>query len=143
MTAREWAEAVMGICNIENDVGQLDYITSRFELAMAQARAEGDDAKRLADALEVVEQRAARVVAQLRRDPAEAERLRLSRVLGQAANEMFNGHAPVYPSNLLDVISAWLAGWKIEGGHKPTEDQFLAAVERAEAVLAKRKGPTP
>lgn len=38
-TPRRWAEAVMGICCIDNDVGQLDYIASRFELAMAQARA--------------------------------------------------------------------------------------------------------
>jgi hypothetical protein len=99
-----------------------------------------DEAERLKDALQNVERRVASVLHDLRRAPAEAERLWLSRLLGQVANEMFNGHAPVYPSNLLDVISAWLAGWEFGdgSGHREIEKSFRDALTRAEAKLAER-----
>lgn len=100
----------------------------------------GDEAERLKNALQDVDRRVASMLRDLRQAPAEAERQQLSRLLGQVANEMFNGHAPVYPSNLLDVISAWLAGWEFgeNDGHKEIEKSFRAALARAEAKFAER-----
>lgn len=97
-----------------------------------------DDVERLKDALKEVEKRAASVLRDLLQAPAETERRRLSRLLGRVANEMFNGHAPVYPSNLLDVISAWLGGWEFGecSGHGETEKSFREALDRAESKLA-------
>lgn len=99
-----------------------------------------DETERLKDALQDVERRAAHVLHELRQAPAEAERARLSRLLGQVANEMFNNHVPVYPSNLLDVISAWLNGWDFgpNNGHGEIEKLFRDAVTRAEAKFADR-----
>ena len=97
-----------------------------------------DEVKELADALEGVERRVGRLVYELRADPAEAERHRLSTLLGRAANRMFSGHDPVYPSNLLDVISAWLGGYELGHGHADIEKAFRDAV-----ALADRPVPSP
>lgn len=91
-------------------------------------------------AFDAAEKKARELLYVLRTPHAEFERKRLSVLLGQVANEMFNGHEPVYPSNLLDVISAWLGGYQIHHSHKPIEDLFLAAVARAEAKQTGRFG---
>jgi hypothetical protein len=99
-----------------------------------------DETEKLKDALQDVERRVTRALQELRQEPGEAERRRLSRLLGQVANEMFNNHQPVYPSNLLDVISTWLNGLSFgeKSGHGEIEKLFLDAVARAEVKLAAR-----
>lgn len=65
------------------------------------------------------------------------ERYRIAKILGQVANEIFRKQDKEYPSNVCDVIGAWLSGWKLGGGHKPIEDWFLEAVAKAESKLDK------
>lgn len=97
----------------------------------------------LADALETVKKRADRLVHKIRMDPAEAERRRLAQLLGRTANKMFNNQEPEYPSNLLDVIVAWLNGYEIGRGHAAVEKRFRNALAEAEAQLAKEAAAKP
>lgn len=102
------------------------------------------DTDQLGKALQNIEQRVRVLLHDVNQSPAEAERYRLAKLLGQIANEMFNSSKPVYPSNLLDVISAWMSGWSFgeRNGHFETEKPFLEAAARAEAKLAERATAT-
>lgn len=60
------------------------------------------------------------------------ERHKIGKLLGNVANQVFNSAEPLYPSNLLDVINAWLNEYELGGGHKDIEDWFLLAIKNAE-----------
>lgn len=61
------------------------------------------------------------------------EHYRLSRLFSRMANDVYGKQKQDYPSNLLDVISAYFSDWKIgHSGYKEIEEWFYNSIEQNE-----------